>query len=141
MVGMNFNAADADEVTAEELNEWYTLKAEKARIEARERMLRARIVKYYFPTPVEGTNKSDLGNGYSLKLTHKLDRKVDIAMLTNIAPEFRNRGGNIDDVIEAKPQLRLANYRKLSPELAEIFDQCIETKPGSPQLEFVENKK
>lgn len=143
MVEVKFDAADLDNdvITEEDLKKWEDLKKEKASITFQESVLRKRIIKYFFPAPKEGTNKTDLGTGRGLKLTHKLDRSIDIAMLTNLAPQFRELGGNIDEVVEAKPVLRTANYRKLPDNLKVIFEQCIETKPASPQLEFYDVKK
>ncbi|UPT53015.1 hypothetical protein [Hafnia phage yong3] len=140
MNDFDFNAKQAVEVTQEEIFEWYKLKDEIKRIQARERLLRDKICKSYFPTPKEGTNKVQLPDGAEMKMTYKIDRKVDIAMFSQIAPQMFERGVDVNLLVESKPTLKVANYRKLEGETLAIFNQCIESKPGSPTLEIVPPK-
>lgn len=137
---MNFDANEAEKATNEDIMEWLEKKAELARVKAKESILRQKIIKTFFSGPKEGTNTFELGNEYKLKYAHKLDRSIDDAMLTNLLPALREKGINVDDLVERKPSLKLKNYRDLTEEEHMIFDQCVTTKPASGTLEFVKPK-
>ena len=136
----DFNAQEAQQATNEDIMQWLELKNELARVKAKEAVLRQKIVKTFFATPKEGTNKFDLGNDYGLKYAHKLTREVDDAMLTNLLPSLREKGINVDNLVERKPSLKLKNWRDLTEEEHQLFDQCVTTKPASGTLEFVKPK-
>lgn len=127
--------------TPEELVEWYQLKQQLAEVKEREMELRKKIFASFFPEPIEGTNKSPLSDGYVLKATHSIDRKVDDATFQNIKAELLNRGIAVDSVVKYKPELSISAYRLLTEEQVKFFDQCLIIKPGSPQLDVVKPKK
>lgn len=134
-----FDADKATQATEADIAEWYTTKQELQRIQAKERALRDKIIKTYFAAPVEGTNKVDI-TGAVMKMTYKIDRKIDLPMLNGIMSTLVQNGIPIDQLVENKPTLKVAAWRKLSDEHARIFNQCVESKPGSPSLEVVPNK-
>ena len=136
----DFNAQEAQQATNEDIMEWLELKNELARVKAKEAVLRQKIIKTFFATPKEGTNKFDLGNDYGLKYAHKLNRVVDEAMLTHLLPALKEKAVNVDDLIERKPSLKIKNWRELNDEQHKIFDQCITTTPASGTLEFTKPK-
>ena len=136
----DFNAQEAQQATNEDIMEWLKKKSELALVKAQEAVLRQKIIKTFFATPTEGTNKFDLGKDYGLKFTHKLTREVDDAMLTNLLPALREKGINVDNLVERKPSLKLKNWRDLTEEEHQLFDQCVTTKPASGTLEFVKPK-
>lgn len=135
-----FNAEEAEKATNEDIMEWLKVKTELARVKAKEAVLRQKIIKTFFATPKEGTNKFDLGNDYGLKYGHKLTREVDEAMLTNLLPALKEKAIDVDQLIERKPSLKIKNWRELNDEQHKIFDQCITTKPASGTLEFTKPK-
>lgn len=136
----NFNAEEADKATNEDIMNWLTVKNELARVKAKESILRQKIIKTFFTAPKEGTNNFELGNGYKLKFTHKLQRDIDEALLTNLLPAFAAQGINVDDLIERKPSLKIKPWRELSEEQALVFNQVVTTKPASGTMEFVKPK-
>ena len=91
-----------EEQTAK-LLEWEAAKAEvlmaKPVIE-KEQALRKEVQAMFFPTPEEGTNNFDLAGGYKLKLTYKIDRKVDEGALEAVKEELRKMEVNPDTLIE-----------------------------------------
>ena len=137
---MNFDANEAEKATNEDIMEWLEKKAELARVKAKESILRQKIIKTFFSAPKEGTNTFELGNDYKLKYGHKLTREVDEPMLTNLLAALKEKGINVDDLIERKPSLKVKPWRDLSEEQHQVFDQCITTKPASGTLEFVKPK-
>lgn len=134
-----FDADKAVSATEADIAEWYTTKAELQRIQAKERALRDKIIKSYFPAPTEGTNKIEI-TGAVMKMTHKIDRKIDLPSLNGILGDLVKAGVDVDQLVENKPTLKVANWRKLDPTQAAIFNQCVESKVGSASLEIVPNK-
>ena len=135
-----FNAQEAEKATNEDIMEWLETKRKLTTVKAKEAILREKIIKTFFSGPTEGVNNFELGNDYKLKYTHKLTREVDDAMLTNLLPSLREKGINVDNLVERKPSLKLKNWRDLTEEEHQLFDQCVTTKPASGSLEFVKPK-
>lgn len=136
----NFQADEAQKATNEDIMEWLKVKSELAKVKAKEALLRQRIIGTFFTAPKEGTNNHELGNNYKLKYTHKLQRDVDEAMLTNLLPALKEKDIDVDQLIERKPSLKIKNWRDLNEEQHLVFDQVITTKPASGTLEFVKPK-
>lgn len=128
------------------LQEWYqaVLAAQEAKkvVEA-EQSLRKEVMALFFPEPVEGTNKFELEAGWSLKATHKIERKVDEAALPAVLQQLREMGVNPDTLIRTKPDLDTKAYKSLvqiNPDAAHVFEQALTIKPGSPTVELVPPK-
>lgn len=134
-----------NEVTVADMIEWDKLQKEiahfKATVMASEMLLRRKIFAAYFPEPKEGTNNAQLADSWVLKGVYGLDRKIDVGALTALAPQFAEKGINLNALVEAEPKLRVAQYRELTAEQRALFDQCLIIKPSSPQLEIVLPKK
>jgi hypothetical protein len=134
-------------VTVVDLMVWFKMQEDLRKLKAAEHLLRTKLFKGYFPTPKEGTNTLDLdplliaanlpSGGHVLKATHPIERKVDEAALTTLTPTFREKGIKVDDLIKRKPELAVKEYRTLTEEQVQLFDQCLIVKPGSPTLEIV----
>lgn len=110
----------------------------------KEQTLRKEVMAIFFPEPVEGTNKFPLAQGWELKGTHKIDRKVDEAALPAVQSQLREMGVNPDPLVQMKPSLDTKAYRSLvqiNPEAAKVFEQALTIKPGSPTLELVPPKE
>ena len=117
--------------------------AAKAVIE-KEQSLRKQVTSSFFPGPKEGTNTVELEAGWKLKLTYKLDRKLDEASLPAIKEQLREMNINPDTLVEMKPFLNTKGYKTLhtiTPEAGKIFDQALVIKPASPTLELIPPKE
>lgn len=128
------------------LQEWHqaVLAAQEAKkvVEA-EKALRKEVMALFFPEPVEGTSKFELEAGWSLKATHKIERKVDEASLQAVLQQLREMGVNPDPLIRTKPDLDTKAYKSLvqvNPDAAHVFEQALTIKPGSPTVELVPPK-
>lgn len=129
-----------DVVTTADMVEWNRLKTEMAKMKPAEMLLRTKIYRFFFKTPVEGTNKHDLEAGWVLKAGRVIDRKVDLPVLQAISAEngpLHMVGVRAADLIEWEPKLKLSAYRLLTEEQRDVFDQCLTIKDGSPSLEIV----
>lgn len=126
-----------NQVTQADLAEWYKMAQDLRNLKAKESLLRKKIFGSAFPDPKEGTNSYDLPDGYVLKGQHVLNRDIDIGALDALKPKLREEGMNPDNLVKYKPELKKAEYNKLTEEQKKLFDQCLIIKPGSPSLEIV----
>lgn len=132
------------------VNDWYALrkqiadlKAKLKPLESAERKQRDAIAEslrtYFADRLKEGVNNYELSNGRKLKLTHKVDRKLEVSMLA-LAREEYGRANDTDglafeDVIEMRPSLNLSNYRKVGSVAATALSHMITSKLAAPTLE------
>jgi hypothetical protein len=128
-------------VTQDDLNKWSQLQTQLGLLKAEEALLRSKIFKAAFPNPVEGTNTYPLSQGWVLKATYPISRKCDVASLVALAPELREAGIKLEDVVRYKPELAVGEYKKLTDEQRHLFDRVLEIKPGSPQMEILLPKR
>lgn len=128
--------------------------------------LRKAVCAHLFPQPVEGTQRFDLGNGYSVKLTYKnnynIERdadKVDVAL--EIMAKMGNEGGAIAErIVKWKADLSITEYRQLvdrsekfkndptsfgayatEARILRELNNILTITPGSPTLEIEEPKQ
>jgi hypothetical protein len=140
--------SDTPVVTPSDLVKWYETRQQIAVLNAAESELRARIFKHYFKTPEEGVNSQALndGTGAVLKGTHVINRTVDQASLDALRKELADAESKlpeipVDELIRWKPELKVGEYRKLSPKQRKAFDRVLVIKPGMPQLEITIPKR
>ncbi len=130
-----------EEQKYELLYNWYSKKEELAKVQAQERALRQSVVSVFFPDGLnENTNKIKLDTGDDLIVTQPYTRKVDKAIFSQILPDLIEAGVDVNEVTETKVELRVAAYRKLTAEQLAIFDECVTTTPGSPQVKIAVKK-
>lgn len=130
-----------EEQKYELLYNWYSKKEELAKVQAQERALRQSVVNVFFPDGLnENTNKIKLDTGDDLVVTQPYTRKVDKAIFSQILPDLIEAGVDVNEVTETKVELRVAAYRKLTAEQLAIFDECVTTTSGSPQVKIAVKK-
>jgi hypothetical protein len=134
-------ADPAEAVTAEDLTKWYELTKQLEAVKDLELTMRKRIFAGLFKDPVEGVNKVNLTAGWILKADHKINRRVDEALLVTMSPQFREAGINPDVLVRWKPDLAVTEYRKLTELEMKLFDQVLTITPGTPQMEIVLPKR
>lgn len=136
MVQLPSNAL-SEQAKYELLYKWYEKKQELATTQAQERALRETVVSAFFPDGLqENTNKVKLDTGDDLVVTQPYTRKVDKAIFSTLLPDIVASGVDVNEVTETKVELRVAAYRKLTAEQLSIFDECVTTTPGSPQVKI-----
>lgn len=126
------------------LEEWYGLldRVDEAKaLIARELELRKKIVALGFHNPKEGVNYRELGAGYQLKVQYKLDRKIDEAAYPSVQQALAKIGFEADNICRFKREIDMRVYRDLTADVRNIFDDCLEIKPGSPILDIVAPKE
>lgn len=133
------NDTDAVKARVAKLYDWSKLREQLAALKDREETLRRELFADFFPAAEEGVNDEELGEGYVLKGTYKINRKLDEAALPAILKMLP--ASVADKVIHYKPGLVLAEYRKLKPVHKKILDEVVTASPGLPTLEIVAPKK
>lgn len=121
------------------LQQWNEAQEKLKELKVEEMKLRKRIFSLFFPNAVEGANTYDLANGYKLKGTSKITRKIDEAALEAVMAKMPR--GSVDHLIKFKPSLVTKNYKALLPAQKKIIDEAIISSPGSPTISIVEPKK
>jgi hypothetical protein len=120
--------------------------------------LRKEVGEFVFPTDgrKEGVNNHELGNGYTLKLGHKVNYKLvgpndKIIEVEERAEKVGNEGKFIiERLITWKADISVTEYKKLktdanegsetAKEILKIVDEVVETSSGAPSLEIKEPK-
>jgi hypothetical protein len=120
--------------TQEDLVLWDQICSQMALLKAQETLLRGKIYRTFFPDAREGTNTVPLANGYVLKGVRKVDRKLDIAVLTTLSAELEAAGVSTAQIVKWTPELKTTAYKELTEEQKLIFDQALIIKDGSPSL-------
>lgn len=129
-------------VTQADLDAWWKMNQDLAKLKASEMLLRMKIFNGLFKTPREGTNKLDLGGGWQLTATYPIERKIDVALLTSLASTLREEQHIVlENVIKQKPELSITAYKALTEEQRKAFDQILTVKPGSPQMKLEQPKR
>lgn len=108
---------------------------------AQEQELRKAVMAEFFPTPKEGANNLDMGQGWTLKGIYKIERKVDEAALPAVKEQLRQLGVNADTLIKYKPEVATTIYKTLSEQARLVFDAALTIKPGSPTVELIPPKE
>ena len=72
-----------------------------------------------------------------LKGKHTINREIDPGAFGAFKERFAEAGIKADALVQYKPSLVLKEYRTLTDEQHQLFDQCLIIKPGSPALEIV----
>lgn len=121
------------------LNDWFAAAKESKEAAAKESAARLLLVNTAFPKLKEGAgNVLPIGFGKNLKVTGKINRKLDEALLAlakNIPAEI------IEAVIKMKPSLIVGAFKSLSDDDKKLFGDIVTETPGAPSVEIVDQKK
>jgi len=94
----------------------------------------------------EGMENLELGNGYKLKATFKLSRKLEnkdgetSEALRMIAETGEAGKLYAERLVKWSPELSVSEYKKLPTNIREVIDSCVTSKATTPSLEIVEPK-
>jgi hypothetical protein len=148
VVGVVEGAAYDEAARALILKAWEASKVTLELAKNTEMDLRKAAFGYCFPTPTEGTQRVDLGNGYALKAVHKLNVKItasneDVDKAEDAARALGNEGQFLfERLITWTPNFSKSEYKKLEADnpthinVKKLIDGLIEETPGAPTLEI-----
>jgi hypothetical protein len=122
-----------------QISDWWKLVLELKTLKSKEALARKFVFENCFKEGTykpEGTNKFQLPEHYELKAVTSLNRSIQIEVARAIAPDLAKLGVMVDDLIRWKPEVDITAYRQLNDEQRNMFDRCLEIKPGTPQMEI-----
>lgn len=113
--------------------DWINAKeAERAAIERR-RSIEDEMAKH-LDTSTEGTINFE-HEGYKIKVTIRMDRKVNGDMAKEIAAA-NGLDSYLSTLFRWKPELNLSAWKATTSNITGAFADCITTKPGRPSFEI-----
>lgn len=92
----------------------------------------------------EGKLDSDIANGQYLQIQNKLNRTIDQKAVVRLFEEQAIPRPLLQRVFPSSYKLALAEYRYMvenEPEVAEIINQAVTSKPGKPTISIKQEKK
>ena len=123
-----------------QISEWSEIKKWLSVAKTRENEIRQALAAFFVPNPKEGTNNVQ-GEGFAVKLSHTVSRKLDEAALDAVMPQLPEQFRVIGNLISYKPTFSLEVYRAMSAEEKKIFEQALTiNEDGTPTLEIVFNE-
>lgn len=148
----------------QDLANWYDCQAKLEKLKADELAYRNKVVQYFFPDGLkEGVNKCDMPEGWELKVTGKINRKVQPELIATVTKELEDlqkrvpedQRLTVSDLVRYKPELSLTDYKKLIEQvksssgdtqyfyhqLLSTFDQLLVMTDGTPSVELLQPKK
>lgn len=87
----------------------------------------------------EGVNRYELPDGRAIKLTNKLDRKIEVAEIANAREAYSKQNDQpipFDAILRTKFELDKREWDKLPDEAQKAISRMIITKPAMPTLEI-----
>lgn len=122
------------------LEAWRKAALELAMWKEREMTLRKVVFADAFPNPVEGTNKHEVMDGWTIKATQPYTRALDQSKVEPILKDLKKQ--KLGDLIKVKYELSVTDYKKLAEDdpAKAVIDAILTTKPGAPSLELIAPK-
>lgn len=133
------------------LTDWKEAKALLDKIKVTESELRKQVVEAFSNDAKpghSGTENVSLGWGYSLKIVHKLNYKLDNAndceKLDKVLDQIEKsmEGGSIiaERIVKWKPELSLTEYKLLNAANKALIDSVLTVTDGTPDVSLVAPK-
>ncbi len=119
------------------LSKWHEAQDALQQAKEAEADLRKQVVEEFFsnvPQDAEGTFSLPLGGGYKLKSQYKLTRKVNAEALQGLKADLEANGIDVDTLVHWTPSVVMGQYRVLSMEQKQLFDEVIESKQSTPSI-------
>lgn len=127
-------ATEAEMLAA--IERWAGIATTLDELKKTEMHLRKFIIAQTFPKLKEGMNTS-IFDHIEIKVNHKVERKIDSAVLDVSKEKFRKVGIVVDGLVEYKPYLKTKAYRLLNKSQMKLFDTALTITDGSPQLDII----
>jgi len=117
-------------------DEWLTAKYEEGLAVARRRELEDKMRSLIgVSDSLEGTETATPGH-YVIKVTGRIDRKVDSDKLQELANEA-GLSAHLSSLFRWKPEINLAVWKATAPEITTALAPAITAKPGRPSFQII----
>ena len=124
---------------------WNEAKLALKEAQEAERELRAMAVSLAFPgiaPDAEGAKRVPLGNDKELKVTFKLNYKLDPDAADDALTAMEKAGEEgkflAERLVKWKPELSISEYRKLPGNFAAMIEKALTVTPATPTVEIVD---
>lgn len=119
------------------LSKWHEAQDALQKAKEAEAYLSKKVVEEFFsnvPQDAEGTFSLPLGGGYKLKSQYRLTRKINAEALQELKADLEANGVDVDALVHWTPSIVMGQYRTLSMEQKQLFDEVIESKQSTPSI-------
>jgi hypothetical protein len=115
-------------------DQWLQAKeAERQAVEAR-RVIEDELVKSFQIDDTKDGSKTYKPDGYKVKVTTRLSRRVDADALIDLAAQAGIDNDHLQALFRWKPELNLKEWQSAAPEITGPLAPAITTKPGRPSF-------
>lgn len=126
------------------LSKWHEAQCALQQAKEAEADLSKKVVEEFFskvPQDAEGTFSLPLGGGYKLKSQYRLTRKINAEALQELKADLEANGVDVDALVHWTPSIVMGQYRTLSMEQKQLFDEVIESKQSTPSISIESPKQ
>ena len=114
---------------------WLIAKQQEADAAARRRDIEDHMAQLAaVPADLDGTAGLEAGQ-YAIKITGRIDRKVDAEQLQAIAIEH-GLTDHLSSLFRWKPEINMTAWKQASPEVVRPLADAITAKPGRPSFKI-----
>ena len=107
--------------------------AERQAIEAR-RVIEDELIESFNVDDTADGSKTYKPEGYKVKVTTRLNRRVDAEKLMDLAAEAGIGNDHLQSLFRWKPEINLREWQNAAPEITGPLTEAITTKPGRPSF-------
>jgi len=115
-------------------DKWLEAKeTERQAVEAR-RAIEDELIQLFQVDDTKDGSKTYKPEGYKVKVTTRLNRKVDVDVLIDLASQAGIGQEHLQALFRWKPEINLREWQNASPEITGPLAPAITTKPGRPSF-------
>lgn len=114
-------------------SEWLHAKeAERVAVEKRRELEDRMIAEFQLPEVYEGT-KSWKSDEYKVKVTYRLNKRIDADLLQELAAE-NGLTSHLGELFRWKPEVNAKEWKAASPDITSALEKAITTNVGRPSF-------
>jgi len=120
--------------------EWASEKEVERQATENRRILEDEMVRSFSLQPdLDSTVTKDI-DGYAIKITGRIDRKVDADKIQELAAQ-NGLESHLSTLCRWKPELNITIWKNTDPKITALLAPAITAKPGRPSFSIVQNKE
>jgi len=119
---------------AELLKEWRKAKLNEQAAQQVRRNIEDRLIELYMVDDTKDGSKTYKPEGYKVKVTTRLSRRVDSDALIDLASQAGIGQEHLQALFRWKPEINLREWQNAAPEITGPLAPAITTKPGRPSF-------
>jgi len=120
--------------------EWAAEKEVERQATENRRILEDEMVKSFGLQPDLDSTVSKEVDGFVIKITGRIDRKVDADKIQELAAQH-GLESHLSTLCRWKPEINLSVWKATDPTITKLLASAITAKPGRPSFSIVQNKE